>query len=1647
MFYGEAGIAGNIWAPSADLGPEPLRRKTPDEGKISNKTRYIPPPTDHTDWQYFCTILTNRRLTLPPIALGTPIASCRLRSQLSISWWISRLETHRRRTSRDSTLLVSIPFGQPPLETPNSTSLVNIPFGEHQQPNKDLRHHVKNTQSSKKLRESPINPLNDLSFFYNHQVNSRNVTRLIGYFNSNVDIELDDVQTRKVKLEECYQAFSKIQFEIEILAEEAQIELDHETERAQFDDQYFKCAKFINQRLRELEPSHVIAEPGSLTSQPSAISGSNITISNNSLLPKIEIRPFDGNPIQWYSFHDTFQSLVHNDTNIPAVQKFYLLKNSLVGSVATIIDQLTASEENYHVAWDLLKQRCDRPRQIIQTHIKAILELPEIAKESPYSIRALKESALMHVNALKALKEPIEAWNSILTYVIVRKLDKNTRRTWERTLDNTQMPKFTELIEFLNKQERGDEAETNNMIGNQSQIRVERNANKFGKVSSHRVQAFIGTERRNECYLCNGNHTIYACENFLKLTPRERSNTAKNKRLCLNCLRNNHPTNKCMASSCKHYHRKHNTLLHFVEAHNAIRVDTGSKENPHSSTSTEQVKQGYTVTYNSEVLLGTARIKILDNNNHEHECRVLLDGCSQCHFITDKLAQKLQLNKEKIDLPFAGLGQLTTRAEYRVKATIKSKTSKFQSEVEFVALPRITSLLPSRRVHRKELSIPNNIPLADPEFDKPAEIDALIGTTLFYKLLNIGQIKLSGAADVRLQKTMLGWIVVGDVHKSNNNSGSNSCHLITSLDNQLTRFWEVEEVPHKKHRSLEETKCETLYMETTKRDRDGRYIVQLPFNDKRNNIGQSYGTALNRFYSIERKLARDKVLQQYYSNFLREYRDLGHMRDITQSDNKQEGYYIPHHAVIKEDSLSTNVRVVFDASAKSMTNVSLNDAMMVGPPIQGDLIFIIMRFRLHNVVLAADLQKMYRQVKVVDSDAIYQKILWRECENETIRVFQLNTVTQGTASAPFLASRTLHQLADDEGHKFPLAAISLKNDFYVDDLLSGANTIQEALELKRQVTQILKLGGFELHKWASNKSEVIARANNDEAQAICLNTESRKLLGIHWDSIGDAITYSVKPFAAKKHSTKRTILSQIAQLFDPLGLLGPVITLAKLVMQGLWKAKVEWDESLPQEMHTKWIEFKKELPLLSQFKVSRQVILANAHDIQLHGFCDASETAYGACVYVRSSNKENNSLVQLICAKSRVAPIKTITIPRLELCAAQLLARLVDTVSRSLNLKYSKIQLWSDSTIVLHWIQTSPHCLKTFVANRVAEIQSLTNVSNWFHVSTEDNPADYISRGQTPSEFIKNTHWQHGPVWLSQRENNWKVKHLLPMIVPEQRVKTALVIMGKVAKDNSGEHDTKNDTLERFSSINALIKFVAFCHRAVSNRKSANKKIGKFTIEELKNARVQIIRVIQQTHFSRDIKNLQQGIQLNAKTHFLIGGSLSSIPELDVQDVHTNRLSMWQRVQQVKQHFWNRWHKEYLNELRTKSKWHQGDGRQIEIGQLVMIKEDNLPPMQWSMGRIVQVHPAAGVVIGAAIAHCCWRAGTSTAQQIHSSKEKVPEVDKRSISTQTEISGPVEEAITDPSFTLTRDRQSIPRAISPYDKTFATSDIARNLLP
>ncbi|XP_050493066.1 uncharacterized protein LOC126874753 [Bombus huntii] len=420
------------------------------------------------------------------------------------------------------------------------------------------------------------------------------------------------------------------------------------------------------------------------------------------------------------------------------------------------------------------------------------------------------------------------------------------------------------------------------------------------------------------------------------------------------------------------------------------------------------------------------------------------------------------------------------------------------------------------------------------------------------------------------------------------------------------------------------------------------------------------------------------------------------------------------------------------------------------------------------------------------------------------------TATITSPDAPDLAIRCLKQLAEDEGHRFPRAAQILQRDFYVDDVLTGAETKDEALTLRTELTNLLQLAGLNIRKWASNDNDLLHGLSLEETnhQHLLGDSQTLKTLGVFWNSSDDSILYSVEVKPTPSPVTKRIISSEIAKIYDPLGLLAPVIVRAKMLLQRIW--------------------------------FQRKAIIKSATEIELHGFCDASEKAYGARVYLRTLNRV---WTQLLTAKSKVAPLMYQTIPRLELRGALLLTSLMSTVQVLLH-KITRTIYWSDSTIVLHWLNTSPHTLKTFVANRVSEIQTKTNIRDWRHVPTNDNPADLVSRGQTPEEFLRPTIWQHGPAWLYQPENYWPTWALTPQVeVPEQ--KGAICLSANLA-DYS--------LLQRYSSGPKLIRIIARCLRW----KQKKNRAAPLTVTELRTTRDKLIKLLQNFHFSEEIRTLQK---------------------------------------------------------------------------------------------------------------------------------------------------------------------------------------------
>lgn len=295
---------------------------------------------------------------------------------------------------------------------------------------------------------------------------------------------------------------------------------------------------------------------------------------------------------------------------------------------------------------------------------------------------------------------------------------------------------------------------------------------------------------------------------------------------------------------------------------------------------------------------------------------------------------------------------------------------------------------------------------------------------------------------------------------------------VDDQNERLKRFWEIEEMSSSKPMSLDEQKCEQHFQATHQRDANGRFIVLMPLKQSPTVLGNSFHTAEQQFLNLERKLIRNTNLYERYKLFMSEYIE-HNLMSLCEPRILSMKYYLPHHGVINQWSITTKLRVVFKGSAQTETGFSLNSLQLVGPTIQQDLVSILLRFRSHRIVICADIEKMYRQVLIKPDERNLQCILWRFSPAEALKTYTLNTVTYGTTAAPFLTIRSLYQLGIECETSAPDISNVIKSDFYVDDLITGVSTSQQGNQLVHALNQTLLCGGFKLRKWLSNCPKVL----------------------------------------------------------------------------------------------------------------------------------------------------------------------------------------------------------------------------------------------------------------------------------------------------------------------------------------------------------------------------------------------------------------------------------------------------------------------------------------------------------------------------------------------------------------------------------------------
>ena len=1225
---------------------------------------------------------------------------------------------------------------------------------------------------------------------------------------------------------------------------------------------------------------------------------------NEIKLPTLSLPTFSGSVEEWLTFSDLFQAAVTTNKNLSSAQKLQYLKGVLKSDALKVVQSLSITDNNFKIAWELLTERYFHKREILSSLMKKFLSLPSLSTESHTQILNLVDSSKEFVRMIEALELKVDKTaDTLIMFIVQFKLDPSTRSWWERSLKSDEIPSLEALLQFLSNHARS--------IGSGIQ---------YPKGNPSKKITLLASEIQ-QCPICQGNHVLCKCDAFQKLSVQKRVDFVKSKGICFNCLNQFHRASSCKSKfKCRKCQKSHHTLLHFTEnreikstqalsanaraftPRTAVVENVLSEEQPRDSTQeslnpviSSCVSDCYV---QNLVLLCTAVVDVKDAKGEKQRCRVLLDPGSQANFITEECFHKLGLSRKRASFSISCLGSANARTNGVSHITF---VPHFSSSVSYTTsvfiLSKIIGDLPQISLSEKAVESYKDLKLADPTFHRKGPIDILLGVE-FLPVLT-GQ-KLKSVKDETIAvHSELGWIISGKVPLSELNASIlvNNIQLC-NLDKLVSDFWKLEAVPTVSLLTDAEKKCEHHFESTHTRDGDGRYIVRLPFHSQPMKLGDSRQIALRRFKSLELSLSADPAKYENYRKFMREYLTLGHMEPVPQEDYaKRNKYYLPHHAVLREASTTTKLRVVFDASSKSSSGYSLNDLLMVGPRLQPDLYPILLNFRLFKIAVHADLEKMFRQIKVHPDDVDWQRILWRETSEENVKEYRLVIVTYGTVSAPYLSTRTLQQLAVDEGKEYPLASHATLHQFYVDDLLSGADSVEDAQQLVNQLNEMMKKGGFNLRKWHSNVPAIFRESSvSDEDHDVCPIEDSEvKVLGIMWSPKSDSFRFTVAPTEGKSTFSKREVLSELSRVFDPLGFLSPCVIFMKTLLQELWKLKLTWDEPIPESLCEKWKSFRKELPLIEQLQVPRYILQPQWDELELHAFCDASEKAYCCVLYLRCVTSNSDISVSLLTSKTRVAPLKTQSLPRLELCSALLLSNVVTAVLKELQISIQKTFAWSDSTITLSWLSSEPYRWQSFVANRVSKIQTTVPFIKWQHVCGSENPADLGTRGLLPSELISCDKWLHGPQWLREPLGN-----LSNFTAPDTSLFDSVQLEEKRVDICVNNVVVTPEFITKISSFTKLIRVCAWIKRFVHNNRTKTSRLcGPLSSRELYSATINVVRVIQEAEFFRERRFLSEGKPLPSNSKLLplnvfldednilrVGGRLSNHSSLSYENKH-----------------------------------------------------------------------------------------------------------------------------------------------------------------
>lgn len=1243
----------------------------------------------------------------------------------------------------------------------------------------------------------------------------------------------------------------------------------------------------VSSLKNEVRNSQLFSPTGNPPGVSQQITSSQLTrILTRQSMPK-DLPVFTGNPLEWSKFLYQYK----NSTSLCGYsqeENHCRLQKALKGQAYKIVQSLLIMPQNVDKIMNILERRFGQTEHIISMLLENAKNLPYVREDRLDILINFSDEVKNLIGTMQSLNAHDHLQNPILLQELLSKLPNSYKMMWIEYISN-KISTDTKLVEFsiwLDQKAMS----ASQIYFPKFNFDSDNRDNQKSKQKFGRKEVTMTTTTKKNCICCNnGLHHLSTCSSFKDLDVNQRWDFVTAKKICFSCLIPYHSLSNCQrkkicnTNNCKKFHH---TLLHNVNRINQPEVV------PSTSRTDNETEVNCHISNNRRVLLKIIPVSVTCNNKSMNTY-ALLDDASTVTLIDQNLADYLELDglRQHLCIQWTN-NQTKEQVDSRtVSFTISAGNGGKEFQLRHVRTIRELSL-PTQTVDMDEMRkryayIENN---CDSLINAQPKI--LIGQDNWPLLISRKVISgpWNGPA---LTKTLLGWVLHGNICKEviQSESGNSGvvCHIsegerkddLDILHDLVKEQWKIDWFgleKHEKNMSREDIRAQDILNRTMKRIGD-RFETGLLWKDEEIILPESKSNAMIRLHYTERKMDKDKDYGKIYCDKMEDFLNKKYIRKISNEEIEERHskiWYLPHFGVVNPNK-PNKLRIVFDASAKS-NGFSLNDYLLSGPDLYNSLHTILLNFRIKRFAFTADIKEMFLQVKVRKEDCRAQRFLWRGMDrNRDPDIYEVCVVFFGSSSGPCLAQEAKNRNAYDFKNDYPEVCKAIVDEHYMDDYLGNADSIEEARKLIQDIIYVHSKGGFTICNWISNTEEILdnidEKLKNQGQKRVEGDPEKsiERILGVFWNPREDTFVFQIKfhkinkdILENKRRPTKREILKVVMSVFDPLGFLTNILIQGKILLQDIWRSKLGWDDEVTDRLNEKWQFWLNDLKYILEFKIPRQYFSLNriSAEIQLHLFCDASEKSYATVAYLRCL-EGTDVQTAFVNAKARVTPLKPVSIPRLELQAALMGARLGKYLKDNLNLTVTKIFYWTDSKTVLYWIRSEAQRFKVFVAQRLGEIHTLTNSQDWRYVSSKENVADEATKRLLNLDFSSESRWLYGPKFLKLSPGKWpEEKHI--QLDKDVELKTTTEERNDYVFIIASKYNIPIPDVKRFSKWTKflrttawMLRFIRNCKNTRQHRDSRPNTLQELDKNEILMAENIIFKRIQEDSFLEEIDSLK----------------------------------------------------------------------------------------------------------------------------------------------------------------------------------------------